>query len=368
MPADDRPSTADDIFAVVFVVGALVCMVLYALVVYVIIPLVIFAAVVGVIGLIIAGMVCYVRSHAWLLGGFIMLLLYCFALALVVYTTMLAHTSMTDSSAASPAVGTGVLLLITLLLIALIRPVVKRRGAEAERAELQQQRRAELLESGRQAQHEAAERRMRQNARLEEEREKRAEAEREAEEKETERRERFRTIQVLYSDAYFAWRTKEEELARYAREYRYELLEAKRTKQIIHDYKDFHEDADFADSLRSAHYDLWRRTDPVFFYTVRAIAESLPEVPPKPQRPKLTPDERQDKFERYRERALERDRIQAEDRMAAVRQKLDLVRQFRQDLDAYDVDEEERDRIVKEFEDDLLTSTEEHTDGNYKKL
>ena len=99
---DDQRSSADDVFAVVFVVGALLCMALYALVVYVIIPLVIFAAVVGVIGLIIAGMVCYVRSHAWLLGGFIMLLLYCFALALVVYTAMLADGAIaTDSNAAS---------------------------------------------------------------------------------------------------------------------------------------------------------------------------------------------------------------------------------------------------------------------------
>ena len=47
------------------------------------------------------------------------------------------------------------LLLLTLVLIALIRPVVKRRDAEAERAELQQQRQQELLESERQARHEA---------------------------------------------------------------------------------------------------------------------------------------------------------------------------------------------------------------------
>ena len=111
------------------------------------------------------------------------------------------------------------------------------------------------------------------------------------------------------------------------------------------------------------HPDLYHRVDEAFFYRARALAESLPKEPPKPPRPKLTPEERQAKFERYRERALERDRIQAEDRMAAVRQKLDLVRQFREDLDAYDIDEEERDRIVKEFEDDLLTPTEEHADG-----
>ena len=197
-----------------------------------------------------------------------------------------------------------------------------------------------------------------------------AKREREAEELAAQRRERFRVIQVRYGDALFAWRTRDQELARYALEHQRELLDPKRTKQIIHDYEDFHEDGDFTDWLRTAHPDLYYRTDEVFVYRVRTVAESLPKdyTPPKPPRPKLTPEERQAKFERYRERALERDRIQAEDRMAAVRQKLDLVRQFREDLAAYDVDEEEHDRIVKEFEDDLLTSTEEHADGTYKKL
>ena len=145
-------------------------------------------------------------------------------------------------------------------------------------------------------------------------------------------------------------------------EHRHELLEAKRTKQIIHDYEHFHEDGDFTDWLRTAHPDLYYRVDAVFAYRARSVAESLPKdyTPPKPPRPKLTPEERQAKFDRYRQRALERDRIQAEDRMAAVRQKLDLVRQFREDLDAYDLDEDERDRYVKEFENDLLTPTEEY--------
>ena len=378
---DDQRSSADDVFAVIFVVGALLCMAVYALVVYVIIPLVIFAAVVGVIGLIIAGMVCYVRSHTWLLGGFIMLLLYCFALALVVYTTMLAHTSMTDSNAASPAVLTGLLLLLTLVVIARLRPVVRRRDAEAERAELQQQLQQELLESERQARHEAAERRKREETRKEEERQERAAADREeerlqdirrreAEEMEEGRHERFRTIQVRYGDAHFAWRTMDEELTRYAREHRTELLDPKRTKEIIRDYYTFNdEDLDFVEWLRINHTDLYHRIDEVFYYRARTIAESLPKdyTPPKPPRPKLTPEERQAKFERYRERALERDRIQAQDRMAAVRQKLDLVRQFREDLDAYDLDEDERDRYVKEFENDLLTPTEEYSDG-FKKL
>jgi hypothetical protein len=54
--------------------------------------------------------------------------------------------------------------------------------------------------------------------------------------------------------------------------------------------------------------------------------------------------------------------------MAAVRQKLSLLQQFGDDLDAYDLDEDERDRLVKEFEDDLFAPTEEDLNGTYKKV
>jgi hypothetical protein len=197
-----------------------------------------------------------------------------------------------------------------------------------------------------------------------------AQRQRAAEALAAQRRERFRMIQARYGDELFAWRTDDAELLRFARENRSGLLEAKRTKDIIRDYSTFNdEDPDFIEWLRSNHLELYHRCDQVFFYRTRALAESLPKdyTPPKPPRPKLTPEERQAKFERYRERALERDRIHAEDRMAAVRQKLDLLRQFRDDLDQYDLGEDECDRFVKEFEDDLLTSPEEHGNG-YKQL
>ena len=108
------------------------------------------------------------------------------------------------------------------------------------------------LEKERQKQAEA----QREKARVQEKRRREAEAaaaerEREAEELAAQRRERFRAIQVRYGDALFAWRTKDEELTRYAWEHRHELLEPKRTKQIIHDYEALHADADFADWLRT---------------------------------------------------------------------------------------------------------------------
>jgi hypothetical protein len=192
---------------------------------------------------------------------------------------------------------------------------------------------------------------------------------RHAEELEAERRDRFRTIQNRYGDALFAWRTDDAALARYAREHRNALLEPRRKRDIVDDYTGFHDDdLDFVEWLRLNYNDLYHRIDEVFHYRVLAIAESLA-AEETPRRPKLSPEERQAKFERYRQRALERDRVLAEDRMAAVRQKLNLLQQFRDDLEAYDLDEDERDRLIKEFEDDLFAQSEEDTHGStFKKL
>jgi hypothetical protein len=378
--AQDQPSGCE----IVLLVGFLLLLCLYGLFTYVIIPIltvvVPIVAVIAAIVLLVAAMVAYVQTYAWIPGGIIMLLLYVFALAISAYTAILVRASMTDLNAALPAAVTSVFLLVTIALITLIRPVVRRKNAEARSAEHEQRRQQDLLEAERQERLDAAERRQHEAAREEDERQERAAAEREEEQEqatrrreaaalEAERRERFRMIQSRYGDALFAWRTDADALARYAREHRTELLDPQRTKNIISDYEAFNdEDLDFVEWLRINHTDLYHRIDEVFYYRVRAIAESLP-MDDKPRRPTLTPEERQAKFERYRQRALERDRIQAEDRMAAVRQKLDLLRQFREDLDTYDLDEDERDRLVKEFEDDVFTHTEEDIHGsNFKKL
>ena len=230
----------------------------------------------------------------------------------------------------------------------------KRRAEEQQRMKKDEQRRR---------QREAAEEKRRRQAEEAE-----AQRRREAEALEAERHARFRMLQSRYGDRLFAWRTDDAALARYAREHRNELLDPKRQKEIIRDYTAFQDDdLDFVEWLRTNHTDLYHRIDEVFYYRVRALAESLA-AEEKPRRPKLSPEEREAKFARYRERALERDRIQAEDRMAAVRQKLDLLQQFRDDLDGYDLDEDERDRLIKEFEDDLFAHPEENFDGNFKQV
>jgi hypothetical protein len=187
------------------------------------------------------------------------------------------------------------------------------------------------------------------------------------EEEEAERRDRFRTVQSRYSDQLFAWRNDDAIVTRYAREHRTELLNLKRT--INSEYDAFHaDDLDFAEWLQMNHAELYHRADEIFYYRALAVAESMSEEEFQPRRPKLTPEERRVKFERYRDRALERDRIQAEDRMAAIRQKLDLLQQFRDDLNSYDLDDDERDRLVKEFEDDLFAQTEEEESGTFKQV
>lgn len=147
----------------------------------------------------------------------------------------------------------------------------------------------------------------------------------------------------------------------YTKKHLHDLLKSR--TRIMQAHTKLHADPRFVQCFTETDPTLYARV--TWEYRALCLAEEL--EPGNPVKPTLTPEERQAKFERYRERALERDRIQAEDRMAAVRQKLDLARQFREDLDAYDLDEDERDRIVKEFEDDLLISTEEHVNG-YKKL
>jgi len=134
--------------------------------------------------------------------------------------------------------------------------------------------------------------------------------------------------------------------------------------RITKEHRDLHADPDFVRLFMETEPELYARV--TWEYRALCRAEELePGNPTK--RPKLSPEERQAKFERYRQRALERDRIQAEDRMAAVRQKLNLIQQFRDDLEAYDLDEDERDRHIKELEDDLFAQNEENADG-FKKL
>lgn len=97
-------------------------------------------------------------------------------------------------------------------------------------------------------------------------------------------------------------------------------------------------------------------------------AQQPPAPPPPPPRPKLTPEEREAKVGRWRAVMLEHKRIQAQDHMADVNQKLDLLATFRADLEKRSgLDPEEIEQLVQEFKEKLFTE-EDSTNGPGKQI
>jgi hypothetical protein len=172
---------------------------------------------------------------------------------------------------------------------------------------------------------------------------------------------RIRALKIEYDSRPYL--NEDQWLEQYTKKHLDDLL--KDRARITKAHRELHTDPDFVRHFTKTEPELYSRV--TWEYRALCRAEEL-EPGNTAKRPKLTPEERQAKFERYRARALERDRIQAEDRMAAVRQKLGLLQQFRDDLDTYDLDEDERDRLIKEFEDDLFAQPEENFDGTFKQL
>jgi hypothetical protein len=96
------------------------------------------------------------------------------------------------------------------------------------------------------------------------------------------------------------------------------------------------------------------------------IAERL-EVEPS-RKPKLTPEEHQERIERFRQRLTRRIDVKAQDFMAKHMRKLTLEQEFAQELEGYDLDEDERERLMNAFRDELtrLTEGEEEQNETYK--
>jgi hypothetical protein len=106
-------------------------------------------------------------------------------------------------------------------------------------------------------------------------------------------------------------------------------------------------------------------------FEVVRIAQRLavePTPPPDPeQKPKVTPEEWVARIERYRQRSLTRKRVKVEDYKADVMQDLALLQEFIADLDHYPLDEDERERLITEFKERLLSGEEEHS-HSFKQL
>lgn len=135
-------------------------------------------------------------------------------------------------------------------------------------------------------------------------------------------------------------------------------------EEIIAEYIEFKSHAALVDWLKENapplyNFKLWRIK--LLEYAERYAVEA------QGGKPRLTPEEHHARIKRFRARMLTRSRVQAEDHMAQALQKLTLRNQFLEELAQYDLDEDEHERLLREFEDTMETP-EEDTNGQYKKL
>lgn len=144
-----------------------------------------------------------------------------------------------------------------------------------------------------------------------------------------------------------------------------------RRDEILQGHAAFHEDRDFIAYLQERRPDLYERA--IWQVKALALAEQIAAEPPTsslpPPRPKLTIEEKQAKIERYRQQqVLAPERVHAEDNIARVLQRLDLCKEFREDLKQYDLEDDEKEQLVREFRDSLENHEEDNGSGQYKKL
>lgn len=174
---------------------------------------------------------------------------------------------------------------------------------------------------------------------------------------------RLRDLDNRYADPCFAWRADDQKLERYARDHHNSLRAHQ--QEITTAYEQFHADRSFIDYLREHRPDLYARADPVFHYRALALSEQPPMTE---ERPRLTPEERQARIERFRQRMLTRQRVQAEDQMAKLAQRLALRSQIRAMLNETDeLDEDEKEQLLREFE-DTIENPEDDINEKYKQL
>ena len=82
------------------------------------------------------------------------------------------------------------------------------------------------------------------------------------------------------------------------------------------------------------------------------MAERL-DVTPPPEKPRLTPEDHHRKVTNFRNRVLQWRQTKAEDFIAQRVQQLEMLHAFEEELAQYDLDEDERDRLLQEFRQEL---------------
>jgi hypothetical protein len=134
-------------------------------------------------------------------------------------------------------------------------------------------------------------------------------------------------------------------------------------EEILNEYTTLHADRALIDMLKATAPDIYQRA--IWRRRALALAEQFMVEPPPtpPQKPRLSKEDHQAKIRNYRERMLERERVQAQDHMAKVKLRLDLLNEFRRELDQYDLDEDERQRREQEFLENLFNQEDNNDDS-----
>jgi hypothetical protein len=141
-------------------------------------------------------------------------------------------------------------------------------------------------------------------------------------------------------------------------QYQKELLAQR--EEIIALERDFHRDGDFIEALKSCAPGIYRRA--TWKMRALAVADKL-SVEPR----RLSPEEREAKIIRFRERLLNRLQVKAEDQIALKLQRYLLAQQLRERGEALGLDDDELDRLEQELRGDL-DDDDQDTGGGFKQL
>jgi hypothetical protein len=137
------------------------------------------------------------------------------------------------------------------------------------------------------------------------------------------------------------------------------ILLAERIEILTAD-KEFHQDSAFITALKACAPGIYRRAT----WQVKALAIA-DKLSAKPHR--HSPEERDAKILRFRERLLNRLQVKAEDQIALKLQRYLLAQQLRERGEAMGLDDDELDRLEQELRGDL-DDEDEDTSGGFKQL
>jgi hypothetical protein len=131
-------------------------------------------------------------------------------------------------------------------------------------------------------------------------------------------------------------------------------------EEIIALDKDFHRDSEFIAALKACAPGIYRRA--TWRMRALAVADKL-SVEPR----RMSPEEREAKIIRFRERLLNRLQVKAEDQIALKLQRYLLAQQLRERGEAMGLDDDELDRLEQELRGDL-DDDDVDTGGGFKQL